>query len=249
MLRDDRGFLFLGENKRFVRRLRWGAPVGLRGMVATGEGGFILSGGFGDSDHELARWAVHRFDGEGRHVKSWHPALNHPKWETVFRTSGGPMAVTTDGGLLVSDAAPFRIVRYADLFGNGAHVVIEDEQVVSASEADRAVTYGTNGYSATNAWTQSVFVHELENGDILNVVKVYPEEGPSSSEWLVVSPEGDVLARTPVETGYGGLSATPDGYYLATYWDDLEHALAKLEVEVRSWTEASPARAEGCAGG
>lgn len=249
VLRDDRGFLFLGENKRFVRRLRWGAPVGFSGMVATGEGGFILSGGFGDSEHELARWAVHRFDGEGRPVKSWHPALNHPKWETVRRASGGPMAVTRDGGLLVSDAAPFRITRYADLLGNGAHVVIEDEQIVSASEADRAVTYEADGYSTTNAWTQSVFLHERENGDILNVVKVWPEEGPSSSEWLVVSPEGDILARTPVETGYGGLSATPDGHYLATYWDDPEYALAKLDVEVRSWTEASPAPAAGCVGG
>lgn len=172
--------------------------------MASAEGGFILSGGFGDSDHELARWAVHRFDREGRPVKSWHPALNHPKWETVRRASGGPVALTKDGGLLVSDAAPFRITRYGDLLGTGPQVVIEDEEVVSASEVDRAATYQADGY---------------------------------------------ILARTPVETGCGGLSAKPDGYFLATCWGDPEHALAKLEVEVRSSTEASPAPAAGCVGG
>lgn len=114
--------------------------------MASAEGGFILSGGFGDSDHELARWAVHRFDPEDRPVKSWHPALNHPKWETVRRASGGPVALTKDGGLLVSDAAPFRITRYGDLLGTGPQVAIEDEEVVSASEVDRAATYQTDGY-------------------------------------------------------------------------------------------------------
>ena len=137
----------------------------------------------------------------------------------------------------MSEHAPFRITRYSDLTGAGARLVIEDEDVVSASERDRAVTYRPGGgYSVTTGWTRSIFVHEMEDGAILNVVKVWPEKvaAGASSEWIVVSPDGRVLARTPVAKAYDVWSATPDGHYLATYWDDdsLQMAAAKLEVAV-----------------
>lgn len=238
VVQDNRGFLFFGPDKRFVRQMKWGGPIWLRDMVAAPNGDLIVVGGFAYEDHEQARWAVHRLDRRrGWPVKSWHPVADHRRWQTVRETTGSPAALTRDGGLVVSDAAPFRITRYSDLMGRGAQLVIEDEDVVSASERDRAVTYLPDGVRVTTAWTRSVFVHELEDGSILNVVKVFPQEpadAKTSSEWLVVSPDGRILARTPVARGYRVWSATPDGRYLATYWDydSLQFAAAKLEARV-----------------
>lgn len=234
---DARGFLFFGADKRFVRQVKMGAFSEQAGVVATPDGDLVVSGGFRYEDHDLARHAVHRIDRKrGWHVKSWHPAAGHPQWETVRVTSGGPIAPASDGGLWVSDHAPFRITRYSDLMGGGARLLIQDEDVVSASERERAVTYRPGGYGVTTRWTRSIFVHEMEDGNVLNVVKAWPEDGGASGEWLVVSPDGRLLARTPVAKSYNVWSATPDGHYLASYWDDrsLQMAVAKLEVAVAS---------------
>lgn len=239
VVEDNRGFLFFGADKRLVRQMKWGGPIWSRGVVAAPDGDLIVVGGFAYEDHELARYAVHRIDRRrGWSVKSWHAAADHRRWQTVRETTGGAVALAGDGGLLVSDAAPFRITRYGDLMGAGAQLVIEDEDVVSASELDRAVTYlPDGGVRTTSAWTRSVFVHELEDGNVLNVVMVYPQEpadARTSTEWLVVSPDGRILARTPVAKGYHVWNATPDGRYLATYWDydSLQFAAAKLEATV-----------------
>ncbi len=234
---DARNFLFFGADKGFVRQVRWSAFSGRAGLVATPNGDLVVSGGSMHENHELAHFAVHRFHRKrGWHVKSWHPAADHRQWETIRLTSGGPIALAKDGGLLVSEKAPFRITRYSDLMGNGAQLVIEDEDVVSTSERDRVVTYTPTGYSVTTGWTRSIFVHEMEGGNILNVVKVWPENvaAGASNEWLVVSPDGRILARTPTERSYDVWNATPDGHYLATYWDrdSSQTAVAKLEVTV-----------------
>ena len=239
VVQDNRGFLFFGADKRFVRQMKWGGPIWSDDVMAAPNGDLIVIGGFDYEDHELACCAVHRIDRKrGWSVKSWHPAAAHRRWQTVRETTGGSVALAGDGRLLVSDAAPFRITRYADLMGSGAQLVIEDEDVVSASELDRAVTYlPDGGLRTTTAWTRSVLVHELEDGNILNVVMVYPPEpadAKTSTEWLVVSPDGRILARTPVAKGYKVWSATPDGRYLATYWDydSLQFAVVKLEAAV-----------------
>lgn len=237
VVRDRRGFSFFGANKRFVRHMTFPVPVGNAALAVAPNGDLIVSSAFGQEGHELAKYAVHRFDRKrGWHVKSWHAAVDHKQWQTVQFASGGAIAVTRDGGLLVSDRAPFRITRYADLSGNGAHLVIEDETVVSASELERAVTYTATGYRTTTAWTRSVFVHELDDGNILNVVSVYEGEYRASSEWLVVSPDGRILARESLEKPYLVWSATPDNRYLASYYDyeTDQLAAAKLDVTVSS---------------
>lgn len=55
-----------------------------------------------------------------------------------------------------------------------------------------------------------------------------------SSLWVVVSPDGAVLARTPVAKRYTVWNATPDGHFLATYGDKelLQAFAAKLTVAV-----------------
>lgn len=229
---------FFGADKRPDRRFPEQGSIWIMGFIATPDGGFVASGGFGsDPSHQLARWSVHRYDGRARHVKSWHPAADRRSWEIVRSASGGPVAVTRDGGLLVSDAAPFRITRYADLEGGGARLLVEDEGVVSSSELDRAVAFGpNNSRTYTSRWTKSSFVHELADGAVLNVVEVVPADDalPQSGLWLVVSPDGEIVARTPTARRYRVWNATPDGHFLATYWDEpnLRSVAVKLAVEL-----------------
>lgn len=227
-------------NKRFRYRRPDRSRTWNWGFAGFAEG-FIHVGGYGfDPEDERAGFALHVFDERGRHRRSWHPAAKHDDWEVVRSASGGPIAFTRDGGLLVSDAAPFRITRYTDLHGNGARVIVEDENIVGPSQLHRAVTRGANNrISYTNAWTKSFFVREMEDGNILNVVLVWPEtpgERRASSLWVVVSPEGEVLARTPLDRGYSVWNDTPDGHLLASYWDAeaLEYVAVKLEVTIRA---------------
>ncbi len=208
-------------------------------IAATPDGGLVVGSSHGhDADHELARFAVHRFDNRLRHQKSWHAVARHKEWDTTRYTSGGPLAVTRDGGLLVSDHAPFRITRYADLDGNDPRVVAEDERIVSSAELDRAVGYGPGGAKSFANWrTRSSFVHELEDGNILNVVSFFPRKGTEKriqTIWLVVSPDGAVLGRASVMRQMEVWRATPNGAFLATYWDGptQQHFAAKFTVAI-----------------
>ena len=226
-----------GPDKRFRRRFSRNWRVWTWGFAAVPDGGIVVSGGLGsDQSQDNTGYAVHRFDGSARHVASWHPAVDHQDWEVVRSTAGGPVAVTADGGLLVSDAAPFRITRYSDLAGSGAKVVIEDETVLSRAELDKAVVRRGDRIAYTEGWNKSVYVGELDDGRILNVAFFWPAErgARQRSLWIVVSPEGEMLARTWVDTGYHVWNKTPDGRYLASFLDyeTFQPAVAKLEVAI-----------------
>lgn len=229
-----------GPDKRFLRRVRTQSSIWTWGFKPTPGGGFLQSGGYGFSeDHELARYAVHHYDRNERHLASWHPAADHDNWEVVRSASGGPVALTEDGGVLVSDAAPFRITRYADLQGNGRHVVVEDESILSSALLNRAIVPqpGPGDWVAyTSRWSKSFYVGELSDGNILNVILEYPEDpdDPSTSLWVIVTPDGEIVARTRAQKAYRVWNDTPDGHFLASYWDRsaLQPLAAKLEVTI-----------------
>ncbi len=132
---------------------------------------------------------------------------------------------------------------------DSAHPAIEDEDVVSASERGRVMTRTPEDYRTTTGWTRSIFVRQMEDGDILTVVKVWPENvaAGASAEWLVVSPDGRILARTPVAKAYHVRNATPDGHCLAAYWDgdSPQTAVAKLDVDSGAEPVSLPARRAG----
>lgn len=67
-----------GPDKRFLRRVRTLSSIWTWGFKPTPGGGFLQSGGYGFSaDHELARYAVHHYDRNERHLASWHPGQVH----------------------------------------------------------------------------------------------------------------------------------------------------------------------------
>lgn len=64
----------------------------------------------------------------------------------------------------------------------------------------------------------------------------YPEDpdDPGTSLWVIVTPDGDIVARTRVPKAYHVCNNTPSGHFLASYWDrsSFQSLAAKLEVTV-----------------
>ena len=204
----------------------------VRGFAAFKNGDYVASHGQWQGDPQRD-YAVHRYDLEGRHVASWHPALSYPEWgdqewRAVLRMSGGPVSVTDAGDLLVSDLAPFRITRYIRGFGDSATVLVEDESILSSAEIGRSLPrVGT--YSGDGSY--SIFVDEMSDGNILNIVVVKQRSlfrERRHAQWVVVSPSGEVLAQK--ETEYAVLAEIGPNTYLAnTPSGDLVKLLVSVE--------------------
>lgn len=239
-----RGMLFLDRHGIMLFRSRSdpGAVIdsmdrrAVRGFAAFKNGDYVVSHGqWPDDPH--ADYAVHRYDIEGRHVASWHPALSYPEWgdlewKAVWRMSGGPVAVTETGDLLVSDLAPFRITRYIGGSGDSSAVVVQDESILSSAEIDRSLpSVGT--YSGDGSY--SMFVDEMSDGNILNTLVIKRRSlfrTRRHVQWVVVSPGGEVLAQK--ETEYAVVADTGRGTYLAEMPGGV---LVKLAVSIE---ESSP---------
>jgi len=223
----DGGVLFLGRHGVSLYRTRRDPGVVIdrvtrstpRGFAAFEGGEYIVSYGQWQEEPHVD-YAVHRYDSEGGHVASWHPALSYPawgdaEWKAVIRMSGGPVAVTEAGDLLVSDAVPFRITWYAGGLGDSAAVVAEDESIVSSSELERHLPVSRPGSWAGNG-SYSRFLDEMRDGKIVNVLEV-PERSLFGRrwhpEWVIVSAGGEVLARERID--YRLLSAAGSDTYLA----------------------------------
>lgn len=195
------------------------------GRLGLPDGGFILSGGAyeGDPGHG---YSVHRYDQFGDHVQSWHPEHEHADWRAVRRLSGGPVSVTGTGDLLVSDVAPFRITRYSQMDGSTPVLVVEDAEVISPTELERALAPDRPNITYQERWNRSRYVGETINGNILNVAWMYSARGQPFSLWTVVTPQGVMLASTSYENSYNVWGRTKAGEYLAS---DNTHAF-KLEI-------------------
>ena len=126
------------------------------------------------------------------------------------------MAVTRNGDLLVSERAPFRITRYFGGVGDSSVVVVEDESVVSSLEMENSIIMPDGSYGPR--WTRSVFLDEMHDGTILNVVRETspnPRSRAWRSLWVAVSPGGRILARTRFDRAYWKMSASGPDRYLA----------------------------------
>ena len=208
----------------------------VRGFAAFANGDYVVAYGQWRGQPQV-NYAVHRYDSGGRHLDSWHPAFSYPQWadqewRAVLYMSGGPLAVTAAGELLVSDAVPFRITRYGGGFGDHATEVIEDESIVSSEEIQRALPrVGTYTFD----WNHSVFVDQMSDGSILNAVLVSQRSLFGSRRemmWVVISATGEVLVRDKKEY-YPVAAAGPDAYLATTRNGDL----VKLEVSVEATSQ------------
>ena len=196
-------------------------------FAAPADGGFIVSGG-GYPDDDFFDHSVHRYDALGNHVNSWHSVFPHDDWRATRRLSGGALGLTASGELLVSDVAPFRIVKYVGLDPASRSLVVEDESIISSAELTRALAPDDPQVTFQFRWNRSTFVGEMPDGNILNVSLYYGRRSRPYSLWTVVTPRGDILASTRHDKAYDVWSRAPDGTYLASYD---EHAI-KLEVSV-----------------
>ena len=199
------------------------------GFAGTADGGFVISGGGYPSD-DFFDHSVHRYDGLGNRVNSWHSVFPHDDWRATRRLSGGALGLTASGDLLVSDVAPFRITKYVGLDPASPSLVVEDESIISSAELTRALAPDDPQVTFQFRWHRSTFVGEMPDGNILNVSLYYGRRGRPYSLWTVVTPRGDILASTRHDKAYDVWSRVPDGTYLASYDGDA----LKLEVSLSS---------------
>ena len=206
---------------------------GVYGAAVFANGDYVVSHGQYPGDSHV-KYAIHRYDHSGLHIASWHPAFPHDDWRIVTAFSGGPVALTQNGDLLFSERAPFRITRYFGGMGDSSAVVVEDETVVSSSEMESSISpdgsYGPR-------WTQSVFLDEMNDGTILNVVRETspnPRSRAWRSLWVAVSPNGQILARTRFDKAYWKMSPSGPDRYLAVENDgwvvELQVSVVKKEA-------------------
>lgn len=164
-----------------------------RGFAVLANGDYVVAyGQYPDDPH--VDYAMHRYGAGGSHIASWHAAFEDEDWVRVTEFSGGPIAVTASGDLLLSELAPFRITRYLDAMGDSAATLAEDGDIVSEAEFARAMPApGITQFQ----WSHSVYVDEMPDGRILNVVEAYPgNRMDPEMHWIVLSSEGEVLGRT-----------------------------------------------------
>ncbi len=189
------------------------------GVAALQNDHFVLSYGQYPDDPHVA-FALHRYSRDGSHVGSWHPAFPADDWRVVTQMTGGPVTTTLKGDLLLAEKSPpFRIVRYAGGWGDSAAVVVEDETIVPRDELHRALPKGNRGVQ----WNRPVFIDQMHDGNILTVIRYYPTRRRSRQGlWVVVSPTGDMLARTRFPESYELITPTGvDGRYLAWIADGI----------------------------
>lgn len=220
----DSAFLILGRNELEMgtrnggesRRLEL-APMQVWGLVGLGDGGFVVGGGAYPGDPNYMH-SLHRFDLHGTLTSSWRPGFEHEDWRVSNYLTGNALALTSDGDLLVSDLAPFRITRYVQLDPDRPVRIVEDEDVIASSELIRATAPEHPGTVFQFRWNRSRYVGETIDGNILNVALYYSEQrGRPYSLWTVVTPDGEILASTLHDKAYRVWDRTPDGAYLASY--------------------------------
>ena len=196
----------------------------ITGLAVFENGDYVVSHGQYPNDPHV-EYSIHRYELSGHHIASWHPAFLHDEWSIVTAFSGGPVAITRDGDVLFSELAPFRITRYVGGLGDSSMVIVEDETSVSSSEFDEAIVPDGSRYRTLG--TKSVFVDEMEDGGILNVVR----HGRRESRWIVVSPDGRIIARTRFDQAYWKISRSGPGRYLAI---DGNGRVVELQVTLES---------------
>jgi len=228
----ERGMLVLGRNgvtfygdPKDTGVFREMHRAGARGFDAFPNGDYVVAyGQYPDDPH--VDYAFHRYDLAGNHIASWHPAFSDESWRRVTEFSGGPVAVAANGDLIHSEPAPFRITRYSGGMGHRAEVVIDDPNIISSSEFQRAMP--EPGVFAFE-WSHSVFVDEMPDGSILNVARVYQENRrEADTHWMVISPDGELLGRTTFRGYLWVATASGPGTYLVVK----DRAIIELDVSM-----------------
>ncbi|MBA4156777.1 MAG: hypothetical protein H0X65_04805 [Gemmatimonadetes bacterium] len=203
--------------------------VNPKGFVVLPTGHFVLSGGISRNPS-----AIHRFHSDGRLDASWYTAPRTEDPRVGLMIAGGPLAVTADGRLLFSLAAPHRILAYP-VRGGEAKLIAGDPKLLAAIADDFMREEGRGSTRrATFQWhfPQSRAVLPPSERRILNVV-LYMERG--TSLWEVYSPDGKLLSRKEVSRAYHPWAITSNGDVLASYRDPDtdEHIAVRLALSLR----------------
>ncbi len=220
-----------GASGRYSEIHRHSVP----GIAALQHDQYVLSYGQYPDDPHVA-FSLHLYSLDG-HVKSWHPAFVADEWTVVTEMTGGPVTVTPEGDLVLAEKSPpFRIIRYPGGRGDSSMVAFEDETIIPRNELGRALLPNGNRGSQ---WSRPVFIGHMRDGNFLTVIRYYqPRGGSRQGLWVVVSPSGDILAKTRFRGSFEFITVTGvDGRYLA--W--IDNSIVALDVTVEPAHGVMPA--------
>jgi len=148
-----------------------------------------------------------------------------------LNAAGGPMNVTADGDVLFSRAAPHGIHRFSALGEERATVAADEELLEPGVETFLEVLDWERFRVRNDYWyPRSVFVAELEDGRILNVVW-FQRQGESL--WQLYSASGRRIAASRIDRAYFPYTVADDGDLLAHYLHPAteEPVVVRLRVE------------------
>jgi len=167
---------------------------------------------------------IHEFDAAGRWIRSWggFPA---PKDRTIrgresaMDVAGGPLAVDDDLNLIYSQAAPHRIIRYADGEPTDSNTVASESGLLRDVVDEFKVTKQEDGKTRTTfRWffDQSRGLVTLGGRFIINAVTF---EDQRKTLWQVYDEAtGELVSSIATPGNYWLWRATKEGDLLATLW-------------------------------
>ncbi len=196
-----------------------------KGFVVLPSGEMVVSGGL----YSDAPGAVHVFGPDGRIRRSFHPRPVTRDPRAAQLVAGGALALH-GGRLLVSQAAPHRLVSYGLGGGSGTELATDPSLVPPMGDEFIRI----EGRYRVFDWyfKQSRGVFPLPGGRILNVVW---DRKASRSVWEVYTAAGKLSTRRILPRAYEPWAMTRDGDVLASYTDPEtdEPVVARLAVSVR----------------
>lgn len=144
-------------------------------------------------------FAVHHFGPDGTCIRSWGPLAEASEWRDRMIASGGALHALPDGSLLYSQGTPHHIVRYdpgaSEEPGGMERSIVALADLLEAPGDDVVVeSVGENGRMTRSfnvTYPQSVAVFQLEDGLILNVVRIEDER---ASLWQLFDPSDETAS-------------------------------------------------------
>jgi hypothetical protein len=209
-------FMKYDRNARFQRFVpaAAGTFTNPKGLAVTSDGSLVVSAGRFRSTH-----SVFLLDGESGTLRASAMAAAESRDPVAaLQTTGGAVAVATDGSILYSNSAPHGIYRMDSKLAHG-RLVAQDRSVVPPIADAFSTRINTGGQvRIRHDWfyDQSRFVTQLADGRILNVIT---RKNRNDSLWEVWNVDGTLQGRTRVNRAYRPFGMTRGGYVLAAVED------------------------------
>lgn len=199
-----------------------------KGIVALSDGRFVVSGGHLTREH-----SVFLITRDGEWQEGFLPRREAETGTRIARRAaiqlaGGALTVDAAGRIIFSKASPHRILRLDPETGE-RELLAEDEDLLAYPGRDFYEETASGAWDPWFEYPRSVFVGQLPDGRILNVVR-FEERGESLFQ--LYASDGTLVDSLRTDRSYTPYAVTEDGRLLASYQrpETGEHVATALEI-------------------